>query len=689
MNTKFIQSHNGSKHTGAFWIALCFLAVNLSLLTWYLFVGYQAGFHSDAASKVLLAREIMTSGQYFPTEWNYVNKDLFVFFGHTFIVPLLVFLPAGYLVHAISGLISSCLVLLGVWLISGLTSASATRRVLVVGVVAAGISGFLAENLFGQASYGAAFYYSAFIVFFSCQFLREKSDKKRWIGVVLLVIIWLVFWANPQRAMIYYGLPLLSAIAWLRFLATAEIVELTKPSVRSLLWIVGVGMTLGVVCHSIVLAGVNSVAGAGSAQWLPAELMIRNAGYIIKGFLAIFGGLPRTGGIVLSLAGMYEALRFVSALSLAVLMVIALRRAMTALSGGLVFLAVFTFTAFLAVLFFQVATSIPDMTDPIQSSRYLVPQLLLLTILALTQPVSLRSAPVAALTVVFVGLSLITSGFTTFVKSSNSSNLDWGMPGLRNNQLKGLGEFLVKNGLRYGFASYWNAGVVSVISDEKVLVRQIVFAQKLPMPMHHLSSERWYRSEAWTGESFLLLTKPESDQIDFDLLAAYHGKPTRELAYENFRIIVYSDNVARGLPGWDTHFDQPVTFIASKVALTQSGRFVENYVGGGGALVAEKGQSGALHFGPYVNVQPGTYSATFNVVAPDNPNGSVRLDVAGAPDSKIFAEATLKGVSAPYRLSFTISELRKMEFRVWSLGTEQVAFRGVTLEKQAREIKKL
>jgi len=72
-------------------LALLFLTCNFLLLCWYLFVVYKTGFHSDSAAKVLLAREIVETGQYFPRDWNFVNGDLFVLFGHTFIIPLLAF----------------------------------------------------------------------------------------------------------------------------------------------------------------------------------------------------------------------------------------------------------------------------------------------------------------------------------------------------------------------------------------------------------------------------------------------------------------------------------------------------------------------------------------------------------------------------------------------------------------------
>ena len=48
---------------------LVLLIVNIGFLCWYLFVGYQAYFHTDSAIKVLLAREIVTVGDYFPNDW--------------------------------------------------------------------------------------------------------------------------------------------------------------------------------------------------------------------------------------------------------------------------------------------------------------------------------------------------------------------------------------------------------------------------------------------------------------------------------------------------------------------------------------------------------------------------------------------------------------------------------------------
>jgi hypothetical protein len=132
------------------------------------------------------------------------------------------------------------------------------------------------------------------------------------------------------------------------------------------------------------------------------------------------------------------------------------------------------------------------------------------------------------------------------------------------------------------------------------------------------------------------------------------------------------------LPGWEARFATPFKFTANKTSLKQIGHFDVNK----GVLVAEKSESGALHYGPYVTVRPGHYAITFDVLAAYNQAGAVRLDVASAaPHEKIHMETTLSFSDHPQRLYFTLNETQTMEFRVWALGNEHVIFKGVTIER--------
>jgi hypothetical protein len=670
-------------------LALLFLACNLLLLCWYLFIGYKSDFHSDSAAKVLLAREIVESGQYFPHEWNYVNGDLFVLFGHTFIIPLLAFMPAGYLAHALSGLISAILILSGVWFLTELTQVSIPRRILIAAIIASGISGCMAENLYGQVSYGVFVYFSCYILFFSYRFLHAGQKQKIYYGLALFCFLCIAFWSNPQRALVSFGLPLLAAIAWhIQGLTHSEFSVQIKTSCYAIA-IVLAGFVLGEALHSATIAGFSYDFESLQARWLSFDFMLKNAVITPESFLALFGGLPTADGVVVSKIGIYEAARLASVVALLGLIPYAIHKSLRQKGSGSAFLASFALTALAGVLFVQITTTVPQ-NNPIFISRYFVPSLVLLLILLLSQKLDWSRAPIVSLAVAAVAACFVTSAYPAFVTMGISSKFDRSITVKRHNALDGLKYFLLENGLHYGYAKFWNAGVLSVLSDEKLLVRQVVFDQGMPKPDRWLSSNRWYRPGAWQGETFLILSPinedmdedpEEQDVIDWDLLERYHCKPVRNLSYEEFQIFVFPQNLAKYLPGWDRRFKIPESFPASKESHHATGRFYDNYENTGSALVAEKGEAGALHDGPQIEAEAGAYTVSFDVSVEPAPDGSARLDVAAEPDRKILAETVMTDNSSPRLLRFTLDKLSTLEFRVWSLGHARVVFRNVSIAR--------
>jgi hypothetical protein len=652
--------------------AFVLLVVNIGFLCWYLFVGYQAYFHSDSATKVLIAREIVTTGDYFPNDWNYANKDLFVLFGHAFVIPLLTFLPAGYTAHAISGLVSAALILSGIWLLTSLALLSLARRLLIVASVAAGISGLMAENLFGQASYGTVLYIACYAVFFAWRFITAHQGRQWLWGLALLMVMVLAFWSNPQRGLVAYGIPLLAA-------ALTFQVRCRNAS-WWLMGIIGAGIAMGTLLHLQTLAGVNNVLGAGNAHWLTYDLMLRNVALALQGYFAIFGGLPTAGTPVVSAIGLYEAVRLITTLLLLVLMPLAIFRALR-YNNGLAFLSVFALIAFLEAFFFQVTTTIPDMNLPVESARYLVPALVLMMIIVLLQPLNLKVPNLFSISVAFISVILVTSAYPAYIASDAESDSNWNRDRQSKGEYPALSTFLAEQHLQYGYSTYWNSGVISVLSNENVLVRQIVIAGGSVKPMRHLSSNRWFRPSAWQGETFLLLSAQEAALIDWEHLASYGVKLSRELAFGDYKIYVFAENIAKHLPGWDTRYEEPATFMANKSSLTQTGRFVENMGEQGGALIAEKGQSGVLHFGPFVEVEPGRYDVSFDVLAKYHSAGAVRLDVVAAPDQKLLGEKLLLSSEHPHSITFTLDKPSTLEFRVFALGNEQVIFKSATIKR--------
>lgn len=658
-------------------LMLLLVAFNLMLLCDYIFNGYQRYFHSDSAAKALLAREIYDTGSFFPKDWNYVNGDLFVIFGHLFIIPLLAFMPAGFAAHSISGAIFAGLILHGIWLITSLANIPTWRRLAVVAVVASGISGFMAENLFGQVSYGVVIFFCCYLVYISSKYLfSEGAQQQKW-AVLFVGLFLLVYWANPKRAIVTYSLPLIGSLAWLIFLSDA-------PDRRRIFILIGlslVGAAGGSILHATTIAGVNNILGAANARWLSYELVLRNITLTLKGVYAQLGGLPLADASLFSRDGFYAGMRFGVA-SLAIFLApIALRRAVNNGNKGLQLLALFAVFSLLLALLLQITTSIPDMSDPIQSSRYLVPGVMLCLIVLLMAEMKWSRPPILLMIVTAVTVALVSSAYSTYRLSTLNSEKILAQPGQFNPDREKLIALLAEKKLQYGYATYWNAGVLSVISNEKSKVRQIQIQNGLPMPMRHLSSNRWYQSSSWQGKTFLLLQENEATLVDWKKMAQLGMTPVAQYKSSGFLIFVFEENIARFLPGWDTSYEEVTKFFPFQGVLSQIGRLDKADTGFGYTLVAEKGEHGALHYGPYVDVDAGRYRVIFDVHAERQSVPVVRLDVAAAPDQKIFGELLLDGSDKPQEIVFTLSEKRTMEFRVWALGQGQIVFRGVSIER--------
>lgn len=552
----YLDSHPGARRrlVGARACGVAALAaVNLALVTWYVCVVYAGLLHSDAAMVNLLAREIVDTGRYFPPEWNYVNSDLWVLFGHTWIVPLLAFFPNSFALHAASGMVSVALILLGLWWLTGVLGATTWVRTACVAILFAGMSGVMADNLFGQVSYGTTFYITCFILVAGWRFLQgQGAPRWAWAGLLALLVA-LSFWSNPQRSTVYYGLPLF--VAALAHGAAEWREGWRDEQVRragGLVAVYLVAAIVGTILHVWIAKSVKIVGGAGTGTYyIPVTEMARNAGLSFMGLIAFLGGHPTVHRPVVSPVGLYEAVRLVAALVVLCLVPWGLARALRDAEKGVRFVGVFTLVVAATAIFFQLATSVPQMVDPVQSTRYLVPALLLgmlLLVVRIARGEGRRTTRLAA-TLAFAVLA--TSAYPSLVKSAPGNNSRLGTDQPPPDLHGRLAKFLIANGLEYGYATYWTAGATTVRGEEKVRVRPVLIVNRLPVPLRHLSSNAWYRPQAWTGPTFLVLDPPEVPLVDFDALARHHGPPLRTLQFEGMRIDVYGRNLGIGLPGWE------------------------------------------------------------------------------------------------------------------------------------------
>jgi uncharacterized membrane protein len=664
------------------------LLVNLLLLLHYVVLDYRVVTNSDSAVMNLLAQEIHDTGQWIPRAWNYANGDLWLLFTHTVIVPLLYVLPNSYALHAVSSLVTAVLVLGCVWWSGALLGQSRMARLLLLAVFSGGMSVVMAENLYGQAAYGLLFAQVCLLCCASWRFLHARGAARWGWGAGAGLLLLLLFWSNPQRALVYYGLPLALATLAMRLqpsrpeahvFSTAGVSPQRQNTL--LLALLAAALVTGTLLHNHYMNLVGN-SGLAPATWLRFDEMGRNLAGTLEGLLSVLGGKPPAGKPVINAAGVWAALRLAAAATVLALLPWALRRSLRAHAPrhrGRLFFGVFTLASAAVPLFMMLATSLPDMADPQASVRYLVPALLCLIMLLggiAVDECSWRSAPrlagVAALSV--LALSAVQAyrvqnapGPGKLFKRAQAPRSD-----------SHLSDFLVSHGLQYGYGEFWVAGNTTLLGRQRVRLRQIAVSDGLPQPVRHLSSDRWYQASYWSGPTFLLLTPEQMKAIDWPRMAQLLGEPERRLQYNERQVLVYPFNIASRLPLWDYAQPVPLRFPASAA----TGHHIGQFDPAGARLLAQPGETGWLTYGVRRNSNPGNYVATFELDSGAAAGVQAgRVEVAAAGGSVVLASAPISQAGAhniklPFRLSGPAPDL---ELRIHSNGVARLATSGTAL----------
>ena len=676
-----MQTNSPIKKSPIIRILTLLAILNIALLLCYIWVGYKSEFHSDDAVANLLAQEIVETGQLFPRHWNYVNGDLWVFFTHTWIVPLLGIFPNGFELRAATGVIGAGLILFGTWLVGAMIGMSLRARLLTLALVAGGLSVNMASNLFGQLAYGTMYYMLCFMLYCGWRFFDGKGRARIGWALGTAAVVFLEAWANPQRAAVYYLLPLLAACAALYALRWHADRSTKRPHGGAIFALAAVALTamgIGVVLYGKTMAQLHSVQPAGiSAAWLGYNDMARNAGIAVRGLLSLLGGLPQPNTPVVNGAGVVAALRFVSAIVLLALLPWAVLRNFRTRHPARLFVVAASLVSVALTLFVFVTTSIVDIGVPEAPIRYLVPGLMGLLLILVYVVADDRSAGVpqricgALAIAVLVFTSPVSLSLTELPNRLAQGELD------ASNDRMRLVRFLASQKLHYGYGNFWIANQATVLSEGTTKIRPILYPDGLPEPMRHLASNRWYEMAAWNGPSFLLLSPEEAKLVNWPELARRTGQEPRMLAFEGWKIAVFGHNIARDFPSWKMQqLSAPVDYPSAADTPHIIGQLTANPVG----LKASKNEAGMLRFGPYVRLSPGRYRVSFKLAAHGSGvNRFGHVDVAA--DNRVFASAAIEGSGEQVMtLPFVLDKYTPaVEFRVISTGTGELTIYNVQL----------
>lgn len=145
-----------------------------------------------------------------------------------------------------------------------------------------------------------------------------------------------------------------------------------------------------------------------------------------------------------------------------------------------------------------------------------------------------------------LALTLLSS--LVFANEISEMPADYG----RDNTNHRLAEFLVGEGLEYGYATFWYAQAITLLSDSEVRVRNMdVSDSKGVVGRHYQSSLDWYNDQEGVSEYFVILSSSEYKKVFttrawqawMDEYYLRHYEDPNDA--KGFQIYVFSENVLR------------------------------------------------------------------------------------------------------------------------------------------------
>jgi hypothetical protein len=123
---------------------------------------------------------------------------------------------------------------------------------------------------------------------------------------------------------------------------------------------------------------------------------------------------------------------------------------------------------------------------------------------------------------------------------------------------RALAQELEAAGLQWGYATWWNAGATTVLSDAKIRVSPIEINTAGISPWRYMILKDWYLPSAWTGQTFLALRNDEYAWFTAKPLNYVLGEPKRLLETPGFKILVFEQNIASRFMSCDmeAHLDE-------------------------------------------------------------------------------------------------------------------------------------
>lgn len=516
------------------WLGAAFFALCALVTGFYLIAGYGAYLDSDMSSELALARQLVSEGTLFSSEWYY-STEMRLINTQLVFTPLMALFGGDWQLVRTLG----CIILLAILAASCVYAARGIGAKTPYALAFAGLTVCVCSPLYAQNVIIGA-YYVPHAVLASVMlglYGRYLSGGGRWKALLLLALS-LVMGMSSIRYLLSAIVPLAGAALW-QFVFPGEGEEENRTMAQWKAAVLGLGIgAAGVIGYGIgkkllpmlFHCSFDYYGSTGYASFSQHDLG-KQIQTVIYGLLYGMGfedGVPLFG-----VQGILNALVLLELFVSALLMIRALRRRQE--NGARMGLLVLVFAFALSAASFVLLRSV-------YFDRYWLPVMML-------------GAPVMALCLsteknaVLRGLAMLLFAGTVLLGSASTMYYSMRNPQMIRDGRVDIARTAMELGLDKGYATFWNANIVTEASDGEVEVASIEWVRENG-EVTAMKAFRWLETEqsfamdqpdepvfllvgTWEGDGFApLLERLQAQKIDIGGWIDFYMIPSQRLLFE-------------------------------------------------------------------------------------------------------------------------------------------------------------
>ncbi|MDR1630458.1 MAG: hypothetical protein LBS36_09645 [Oscillospiraceae bacterium] len=519
-------------------VSIFVMVAVLGITAYYILFPQRGFFHSDCADTILWAEASYDAGAVFNEDFGYACK--LPFGGHLIMIPLVAIFGVSMTAHVLGMLIFFALFVLALVFMLRQIRWSTPWTCMTVSALVLTLS--VSEKL-REIFWGHIIYYSLgiFLLFVGMGLLvktikaaETASLKSRGFLVPFcLLFVWVTLGAtNHIEALTLFILPVLAGFFGERFFDFGA--KLQKRELRNFSVILGavivgtgLGFAIGLVLKQGVAAGYQAAYSdfSNPADWLNNALNFPAHWFTLLGVTAV-GDDP-----LFDAKGMINIVRilFGATLVVAPVIVTLLYPKLRDRFSKMLILAHWAITALILIAYIFGSLSTANWRlSPIVCTAVLLTMILGRHIYQKTN----KKRLLLLLFVPMLITGLVTAG--QIVTMPPSYGQDTGA--------YALADYLERQGLSYGYGTFWNSHVLTVVSDSEVKVRTVSVDEGLLQKTGYQTNRNWYHAIPGQDRYFLLLSAEEYERVK---TAGFSGieDSVQTLQFDSYYILVFERNL--------------------------------------------------------------------------------------------------------------------------------------------------